>query len=538
MGGWGHMEELSYDKVKRTTWRVDVLDRLVLVMEDVTRAVNAAGWALSEDTPVPKIGQNGKDDTGTIQLKAEAQAVVNTTYKYITKTKETLKPPATRRQRLWDMLAGDTLMSAYTSLHAAEANRVLLFSSVQLAAFLPSIRQRAVAFLPASDPNRGALDLIPDPTTALHQATMARANGQASRANGQGVGTSDPAAHTGPPEQQDAKAPAADAAGVAGAAGKGPEATAVTASDQAVTTDKEPENSPEPVANEAQDDPQEPDANAGKVDAPQPDGGNSGPGNPPAEGVAPPAGNDQGAGKGKTAGGTVPGQGAQPPPPPSGGGPGPGQGPGANLLTGLLGADQQVAAQVFNAACRAEDQQQLQVRHFRGVLYGTAAALFIVVAVLWIVGSLHPKYFPICWPTPSAQHPMMMICPNGGSQASVGNMPLVLGMGGIGAVLSVATNLAGLKPAGVRFSLTVAQGLLKIALGAITALLGIILLRTQTNAPGFLASQAGLLTTAVVFGYSQQVFTRLVDRQANTLMDAASTKTPAADPSVIGRRSS
>jgi hypothetical protein len=39
--------------------------------------------------------------------------------------------------------------------------------------------------------------------------------------------------------------------------------------------------------------------------------------------------------------------------------------------------DQQVASQVMNAACRAEDQQQLQVRHFRSVLYGAAIALFV-----------------------------------------------------------------------------------------------------------------------------------------------------------------
>ena len=31
----------------------------------------------------------------------------------------------------------------------------------------------------------------------------------------------------------------------------------------------------------------------------------------------------------------------------------------------------------MNAACRAEDQQQLQVRHFRSVLYGAAIALFV-----------------------------------------------------------------------------------------------------------------------------------------------------------------
>ena len=32
----------------------------------------------------------------------------------------------------------------------------------------------------------------------------------------------------------------------------------------------------------------------------------------------------------------------------------------------------------------------------------------------------------------------------------------------------------------------------------------------------------GLLTTAVIFGYSQQLFTRLIDRQANQLINAAS----------------
>ena len=59
----------------------------------------------------------------------------------------------------------------------------------------------------------------------------------------------------------------------------------------------------------------------------------------------------------------------------------------------------------MNAACRAEDQQQLQVRHFRGVLYGASAALLVVVAVLWIVGSIHPAYFPLCWPVPGRIRP-------------------------------------------------------------------------------------------------------------------------------------
>jgi hypothetical protein len=191
------------------------------------------------------------------------------------------------------------------------------------------------------------------------------------------------------------------------------------------------------------------------------------------------------------------------------------------------------AGQVLNAACRAEDMQQLQVRHFRGVLYGASVVLMAVVAAIWIAGAIRPGYFPLCWPV-SGTHPAM-ICPTNGSAPSAGDVPLVLGMGALGATLSVALNLAGLKPVGVHFSLTVAQGLNKIVLGAITAVLGIIVLRTVTDAPGFLASQPGLLTTAVLFGYSQQVFTRLIDRQANQLMNAASPATPAAGLPAVGR---
>ena len=121
------------------------------------------------------------------------------------------------------------------------------------------------------------------------------------------------------------------------------------------------------------------------------------------------------------------------------------------------------------------------------------------------------------------------------SKPSAASVPLILGLGALGAALSVALNLADLKPAGVRFSLTVAQGLNKIVLGSITAVLGIIVLRTVTNAPGFLGTQPGLLTTAVVFGYSQQLFTKLIDRQATQLTNAASPATPAAQLSASRR---
>jgi hypothetical protein len=69
--------------------------------------------------------------------------------------------------------------------------------------------------------------------------------------------------------------------------------------------------------------------------------------------------------------------------------------------------------------------------------------------------------------------------------------------------------------------------MVKVTLGAITAVLGLLILQTQSDLPGILGTQQALLAAAVVFGYSQQIFTGLIDRQASSLMDAASSATPA-----------
>ncbi len=115
----------------------------------------------------------------------EAKAVVAATWKYIHKTEKTLEP-LKGWQRFWDLLTGDTLMSAYTNLHAAEYTRVLLLSSDQLAAILPSIRQRAAAFLPANNPNSEALKTIPDPTVPAHQTVTTRVQAQSGQVAPQG----------------------------------------------------------------------------------------------------------------------------------------------------------------------------------------------------------------------------------------------------------------------------------------------------------------------------------------------------------------
>ena len=205
------------------------------------------------------------------------------------------------------------------------------------------------------------------------------------------------------------------------------------------------------------------------------------------------------------------------------------QAAGLIRFTAILGQHQQVAAEAMGEACKAEDLQQGQVRRFRWVLLGTFAGLLLLVVFMGIVASIKPAYLPLCLPGVTGG----TICPSGGHTSNSADLPLILGMGTVGAALAVATSLAGQKvAAGVRYSLSVAQGLVKVAFGALTAVLGIIILGTLTSReiPGILGTQPGLLTVAVVFGYSQQIFTRLIDRQANSLLNAASPASPATGP--------
>jgi hypothetical protein len=442
---------VPYEEIKRTPWKVTVWDRLRQVEADVEQAVGVQAWKLVRDGDGR--GIEGSADAQPALMLA-ARAIVRHTFQFIDAASACLDPPGRRTARLRERLTGGLLMSAYANLHAAERQRVLLLSDDQLMAILPSIRQRAIAYLPINDTRRVALDGVPDITAPAHQA-LARLQQQiAGNVTAAIPGTRQASAGGEPPQSQSGQAP-----GVTVPA-QGSEGSRVAVARR--------------MADHADQQRQDPPAQGG-----------------------------------------VPGSAAAPPAAPT-------------QLTAMLGKDQRIAAEALGAAFTAEDQQQAEVRRFRGVLFGTFASLVILVGILWLVGTIHPKFIPICFPKSGAAAGTM-VCPSGGTAQGTADIALVLGFGAVGAALAVARNLAGLKPAGVRYSLSVAQGLLKVAFGAVTAVLGILILRTQTNLPGVLGTQEGLLTSAVVFGYAQQIFTGLIDRQATSLMNAASPATSPAD---------
>jgi hypothetical protein len=99
---------------------------------------------------------------------------------------------------------------------------------------------------------------------------------------------------------------------------------------------------------------------------------------------------------------------------------------------------------------------------------------------------------------------------------------------------AAATALRGIRGSSEPYGLPVALATLKLPMGAVTAFLGLLLMRGQF-VPGLSAldTSAQILAWAPVFGYAQQLFTRLVDQQAHNVLgavrgggDRARTRTP------------
>jgi hypothetical protein len=89
------------------------------------------------------------------------------------------------------------------------------------------------------------------------------------------------------------------------------------------------------------------------------------------------------------------------------------------------------------------------------------------------------------------------------------------------AALAAAAAMRGIRGSSEPYGLPVVLAALKLPTGAITAFLGLLLMRGQF-VPGLSAldTSAQIVAWAVIFGYAQQLFTHFVDQQAHTVLDA------------------
>lgn len=174
------------------------------------------------------------------------------------------------------------------------------------------------------------------------------------------------------------------------------------------------------------------------------------------------------------------------------------------------------------------DGQHRQLHSFRNIILTTAALVALLVVATVLAVTKWPEVMPLCFVPNAGQ---AAICPTGTGAASSGDILVVGLLGLLGGALAAAVSIRNLKGTSSAYDVPVALAALKVPLGAFTAILGLVAIRGEFI-PGLSAldSQAQVLAYALVLGYGQQLLTRLLDRQAQDLLNALPEKSPAKAP--------
>lgn len=211
------------------------------------------------------------------------------------------------------------------------------------------------------------------------------------------------------------------------------------------------------------------------------------------------------------------------------------------------------------AASSAALRERVRLRNFRNVVVVTTLLMAVLAIGVAITGFLKPTLIPLCF-APQEAGQAVVVCPTEQSApfsttvstkaqqpgqqvqdiddatkatVSPGDLLLVELVGLTAAAVAATAAIRRLKGSSERYGLPVALAALKLPTGAITAFLGLLLMRGQF-VPGLSAldTSAQILAWALVFGYAQQLFTRLVDQQGQTVLNnVRAADTPQRNPS-------
>jgi hypothetical protein len=146
------------------------------------------------------------------------------------------------------------------------------------------------------------------------------------------------------------------------------------------------------------------------------------------------------------------------------------------------------------------------------------------------VVTFSPKAIPLCF-EPSvtagtAADQVTTVCPSGDHQTPTGgDILIVAGLGAVGGGLGALFAIRNLRGTSTPYGIPTALAVLKVPAGALTAVIGILLL-AGGFVPGLsnLDSQRQILAYALLFGYAQQLITRLVDDQGQNLLNGVPSK--------------
>jgi hypothetical protein len=186
-------------------------------------------------------------------------------------------------------------------------------------------------------------------------------------------------------------------------------------------------------------------------------------------------------------------------------------------------------------------REKLRVASFRNVLVATSIVMTLLAAGVAILGFFSPHVITMCF-EPESSGAIVVVCPTARSEIPNSNpgqegptptqiddtvqktvkpqdLFVVETIGFTAASVAAAATIRNLRGSSEPYGLPIALALLKMPTGAITAFLGLLLMRGGF-VPGLSAldTPAQIVAWAIVFGYAQQLFTRFLDQQANTVL--------------------
>ncbi|MFE2581806.1 hypothetical protein [Streptomyces sp. NPDC059378] len=181
-----------------------------------------------------------------------------------------------------------------------------------------------------------------------------------------------------------------------------------------------------------------------------------------------------------------------------------------------LGPDlKELAIATLLAAHEAEEVERAQARSFRNVLLAAVVATGVVAAlfIIWNFKSNSAISSFLCFSPPSGQ-----VCPTGGEASKVDAL-IVEGFGAGAAALAGSLAIRNIQGTNTPYSIPAMLVLLRLPVGALSALFGIVLINGQV-VPGLsnLDSTAQIAAWAVIFGVAQESVTRMLDTQGNKVL--------------------
>jgi hypothetical protein len=173
----------------------------------------------------------------------------------------------------------------------------------------------------------------------------------------------------------------------------------------------------------------------------------------------------------------------------------------------------------------AADQEYSRLRSFRNALVAGALALVVILGVFLAYVALNPNDISFCF-SPAGKD---TVCPSGGSAPSGHDALTIAILGVLGGLLSTIVSIRSIRGPSMAYNVPQALAMLKMPLGALTAIGGLLLIRADFI-PGFSAldSQGQILGYAFGLGVAQQLLIGLIDKRAASMLETAPGKVTSA----------